>query len=141
MIALLVAACAVSAAALGAPAYPRAAERACAAQQASEARLEPDDVDDPGQLLRFFRGLAAAQRTLTARLGVLRPPAAARPTFRRLVADEGAVVPLLDEAARLLSRGVSPGAVERRVYPRITALGRRIGSEARRLGLRACAAP
>jgi len=140
MIALLGAALTLSvAAASGASAYRQGAERACAAQEAAEVRLEPDDDGDPRQLLRFFRGLAAAQRTLTARLQALRPPAAERPAFRGLVADERAVIPLLDEAARLLARGVSPDAVEARVYPRITRVTMRIGSKARRLGLRACA--
>ena len=120
-----------------APGYRHATNQACAARTAAEARAEPDDVADRAQVLRFFRELAGAQRTLVSRLEPLRPPRADRPAFGRLVSAERDVTPLLDEAVRLLVKGATPARAQARVAGRLAKVGGRIDAEARALRVRA----
>lgn len=141
IIVFLVAASAGTAVAGSAPTWRQATNQACAARNASEARLEPGDSGDRDQLLRFFRGVAVAQRTLVARHESLRPPRVVRPEFRRLVSAEREVTPLLEEAVRLLVKGVAPSRVLARVVSRVVGVNARIDVEARSLRVPSCIAP
>ena len=118
------------------PTFRQAANHACAVRTATEHRLEPQE--GAGDVLRFFRGIASAQRTLVAGHAALRPPRADRRPFRRLVAAERAVIPLLDRAVLLLEQGDSYGEVVSLVGPDLGRASARISARAKRVRLRAC---
>lgn len=138
LVVLVVSVAAASAAGAPAPTFRQSAGRACAARNAAEARVEPEDTTDRAQVLRFYRAVARAQRTLVGRLAPLRPPRDDRPPFVRLLSAERDVTPLLDEAVGLLADGATPAGVQRRIGARVAAVSVRIDRAAGDLRLPAC---
>lgn len=138
LIVVVLSVAAATALAAPAPTSRQSAGRACAARNAAEARVEPEDTTDRDQVLRFYRVIARAQRTLVARLAPLRPPRDDRPAFARLLVAERDVTPLLDEAVRLLEHGATPAAVQGRLGRRFAAVSARIDRVAGELRLPAC---